>query len=120
MPEISGIIPVTGTSTNFYHIRRGKHEKRVLTALLAVIMVISLGTVSALAEGPTEVGTFDDLTTALAAGGEIKLTADIELTGGDNGTGSVVVPANVTVRLDLNGYKLRQSVLIHLQLMLSM
>ena len=82
-------------------------KKRVLTALLAVIMVISLGTVSALAEGPTEVGTFDDLTTALAAGGEIKLTADIELTGGDNGTGSVVVPANVTVRLDLNGYKIK-------------
>ena len=50
MPEISGVIPVTGTSTNFIISGGENMKKRVLTALLAVIMVVSLGTVSALAD----------------------------------------------------------------------
>lgn len=65
-------------------------KKRVLTALLAVIMVISLGTVSALAEGST---TLPD-----AENGVITLTEDVNLAA------TYVVSSDTTI--DLNGFTL--------------
>ena len=68
-------------------------KKRVLTALLAVIMVISLGTVSALAEGST---TLPD-----AENGVITLTEDVNLAA------TYVVSSDTTI--DLNGFTLSSS-----------
>ena len=68
-------------------------KKRVLTALLAVIMVISLGTVSALAKGST---TLPD-----AENGVITLTEDVNLAA------TYVVSSDTTI--DLNGFTLSSS-----------
>ena len=67
-------------------------KKRVLTALLAVIMVVSLGTVSALAEGTT---------LPAADGGVITLTEDVTLAA------NAEVAAGVT--LDLKGFDITTS-----------
>lgn len=67
-------------------------KKRVLTALLAVIMVVSLGTVSALAESST-------LPTANS--GVITLTENVTLAA------NAEVTAGVT--LDLNGFDITTS-----------
>ena len=57
-------------------------KKRISALLLAVLMVTALLPAMAMAEGnPTEVGTLSELKTALAAGGSIKLTADISTSG---------------------------------------
>ncbi len=68
-------------------------KKRVLTALLAVIMVVSLGTVSALAESSTLPAADDD--------GVITLAEDVTLAA------NAEVEAGVT--LDLNGCKITTS-----------
>ncbi|MBQ3141672.1 MAG: hypothetical protein IJC25_06895, partial [Clostridia bacterium] len=56
-----------------------KHFSKLLTVVLALTMVLTMLNVSFAAAAPVEVGTADDLTAALANGGEIKLTGDITI-----------------------------------------
>jgi len=72
--------------------------KKFFSLVLALVMVLSLTTV---AWGATvEVNDYTTFTGAIADGNEIKLTADIEVTTG------FTIPANTTVTIDLNGFKL--------------
>jgi len=71
-----------------------KKSTRLLSIVLAVLMVISMVPVAAYAETTM---TADSLQAAINNGGEIALENDIQLTQG------LTVPAGVTVTLDLNG-----------------
>ena len=72
--------------------------KKFFSLALALVMALSLTTV---AWGATvEVNDYTTFTGAIADGNEIKLTADIEVTTG------FTIPANTTVTIDLNGFKL--------------
>ena len=72
--------------------------KKFFSLVLALVMALSLTTV---AWGATvEVNDYTTFTGAIADGNEIKLTADIEVTTG------FTIPANTTVTIDLNGFKL--------------
>ena len=69
--------------------------KKVLATILALVMAIGLCSVSWADEGVT---TAEALNTAVGAGGEVKLGADISAT--------ITIPADKTVTLDLNGYSI--------------
>lgn len=71
--------------------------KKVLATILALVMAIGLCSVSWADEGVT---TAEALNTAVGAGGEVKLGADITLTS------MLTIPADKTVTLDLNGYSI--------------
>ena len=79
-------------------------KKSILAILLALVMVASLLPATALADDTwTEVDSAVDLTTALQKGGNIKLTADIEVSTKQNWT------VTKDVILDLNGQKISSS-----------
>ena len=79
-------------------------KKSILAILLALVMVASLLPFGALADDTwTEVNSADALTTALKNGGNIKLTADIEVSTKQNWT------VTKDVILDLNGQKISSS-----------
>ena len=69
--------------------------KKVLATILALVMAIGLCSVSWADEGVT---TAEALNTAVGAGGEVKLGANISAT--------ITIPADKTVTLDLNGYSI--------------
>ena len=73
--------------------------KKVLATILALVMAIGLCSVSWADEGVT---TAEALNTAVGAGGEIKLGADISAT--------ITIPADKTVTLNLNGKTLTGSI----------
>ena len=81
-------------------------KKRVLTALLAVIMVISLGTVSVWAEGPNTVtvntsdGTIQGLKTSIesANDGDTIVIPAGQYTGGGFGVSEIEVDKAVTIK----------------------
>ena len=70
--------------------------KKVLATILALVMALALCSVSWAAE-PTSVNSAEELKTAIATGGEVKLDANITLTS------MLTIPADKTVTLDLNG-----------------
>ena len=79
-------------------------KKSILAILLALVMVASLLPFGALADNTwTEVGTAEEFASALAAGGNIKLTEDIEVSTKQNWT------VTKDVILDLNGQKISSS-----------
>ena len=69
--------------------------KKALATLLALVMAIGLCSVSWADE---DVTTAEALNTAVGAGGEVKLGANISAT--------ITIPADKTVTLDLNGYSI--------------
>lgn len=69
--------------------------KKVVSIALALLMVAVMLPVMAMAEGATVVKTKDELTAAVAKGGEVTL--------GDNITASITIPKDKTVTLNLNG-----------------
>lgn len=71
--------------------------KKIISIALALLMVAVMLPVMAMAEGAT-VATKDELTTAVAAGGEVTL--------GDDITASITVKNGKPVTLNLNGHKL--------------
>lgn len=73
--------------------------KKVLATILALVMAIGLCSVSWADEGVT---TAEALNTAVGAGGEVKLGADI--------SANITIPADKTVTLDLNGKTLTGSI----------
>ena len=73
--------------------------KKALATILALVMAIGLCSVSWADEGVT---TAEALNTAVGAGGEIKLGADISAT--------ITIPADKTVTLNLNGKTLTGSI----------
>ena len=73
--------------------------KKVLATILALVMAIGLCSVSWANEGVT---TAEALNTAVGAGGEVKLGADISAT--------ITIPADKTVTLNLNGKTLTGSI----------
>ena len=70
--------------------------KKVLATILALVMAIGLCSVS-WAANPASVNSAETLKTAVEAGGEIKLAANITLTS------MLTISADKTVTLDLNG-----------------
>ena len=73
--------------------------KKVLATVLALVMALALCSVSWADEGVT---TAEALNTAVGAGGEVKLGADISAT--------ITIPAGKTVTLNLNGKTLTGSI----------
>ena len=74
--------------------------KKIISIALALLMVAVMLPVMAMAEGATkEVSTQEELTAAVANGGEVTL--------GDNITASITIPAGRTVTLNLNGKTLK-------------
>ena len=73
--------------------------KKTLATILALVMAIGLCSVSWADEGVT---TAEALNTAVGAGGEVKLGANISAT--------ITIPADKTVTLDLNGKTLTGSI----------
>lgn len=72
--------------------------KKVVSIALALLMVVVMLPVMAMAEGATVVKTKDELTAAVAKGGEVTL--------GDNITASITIPAGTTVTLNLGAFTL--------------
>ena len=72
--------------------------KKVVSIALALLMVAVMLPVMAMAEGATVVKTKDELTAAVAKGGEVTL--------GDNITASITIPAGTTVTLNLGAFTL--------------
>lgn len=74
--------------------------KKIISIALALLMVAVMLPVMAMAEGATkEVSTQEELTAAVANGGEVTLGANI--------TASITIPAGRTVTLNLNGKTLK-------------
>ena len=72
--------------------------KKILATILALVLALGLCTVSwAENEEVKEVGTADELVTAVAAGGKIKLAKNITLTS------TLVITNGKNVTIDLNG-----------------
>ena len=76
-------------------------KKRLLTVLLAVCLVLALGTVSALADD-TVVTDIDGLKSAVQTSGTITIGADLKLSKDD----IVTVPQGVTIVLDMQGHSI--------------
>ena len=72
--------------------------KKVVSIALALLMVAVMLPVMAMAEDATVVKTKDELTAAVAKGGEVTL--------GDNITASITIPAGTTVTLNLGAFTL--------------
>lgn len=72
--------------------------KKVVSIAMALLMVAVMLPVMAMAEGATVVKTKDELTAAVAKGGEVTL--------GDNITASITIPAGTTVTLNLGAFTL--------------
>lgn len=72
--------------------------KKIISIALALLMVAVMLPVMAMAEGATVVKTKDELTAAVAKGGEVTL--------GDNITASITIPADKTVTLNLGAFTL--------------
>lgn len=72
--------------------------KKVVSIALALLMVAVMLPVMAMAEGATVVKTKDELTAAVAKGGEVTL--------GDNITASITIPKDKTVTLNLGAFTL--------------
>lgn len=72
--------------------------KKIISIALALLMVAVMLPVMAMAEGATVVKTKDELTAAVAKGGEVTL--------GDNITASITIPAGTTVTLNLGAFTL--------------
>lgn len=82
-------------------------KRRVFAAIIAVCMVLSLSAISALADDAwTEVDSVEELTNAIAAGGNIKLTGNITVDTRQNWT----VGEGKTVVLDLNNFTVTNTV----------
>ncbi len=78
-------------------------KKRILTVLLAVCLVVALGTVTAAADGDgTTVNDAAGLQNAVSSGGTVVLDENITLS-------STTLTVNSKVTLDLNGHKLDNS-----------
>ena len=77
--------------------------KLLIIALISILAVIILGitTIVRAEETVTCVSTYEELATAVTAGGNIKLEGDI--------TGNVTIPSGKTVILDLNGHDMTAS-----------
>lgn len=73
--------------------------KKIISIALALLMVAVMLPVMAMAEGANVVSTKEQLTAAVANGGEVTL--------GDNITASITIPAGTTVTLNLNGKTLK-------------
>ena len=77
--------------------------RRLLSMILALVMILSMVPMVSAADDVTEVGNSADFVAAMANGGNIKLTGDIAL-------GAVAaIPADKTVVLDLNGKTISSS-----------
>ncbi len=74
-----------------------------LKAVLALFVALSIVPMSAFADAPVEVSDAAGLQAAFTAGGDIKLTADIDAGERVNGT-IFTVPSGKTVNLNLNGF----------------
>ncbi len=89
--------------------------KKLLCSFLALAMVFTMTTVSfANPDEATVVTTLEELQTAIDAGEDVKLGADITYSGVYNAGKTIKVPtsraaAAVDVTLDLNGYTLAQT-----------
>ncbi|MBQ8808514.1 MAG: hypothetical protein IJZ81_04340, partial [Clostridia bacterium] len=72
--------------------------KRILSLLIAMIMALGCVGITAMAEevAAAEVATYETLVEALAAGNNVKLTADITTT-------AALTTSGVTATIDLNG-----------------
>ena len=92
-------------------------KKRILTALLAVCLVLALGTVTALADGSAEqtetsvalvnglyYDTLADAVNAIESEDTIELVADVTI---NKGVDCLVIPAEKTVTLNLNTYTVK-------------
>ena len=77
--------------------------KKVLSVLLALVMMLSLSVV-AFADDVTEVSTYAELEAAVAAGGKIKLMANIGEVSNSTSYNSIQV--NKDIEVDLNGFTL--------------
>ena len=78
--------------------------RKLLSVLLTLSLLASLLCLSALPAAAAEVSDWVALADALAAGGDIRLTADV--TAPAARTVILTVPAGVTATLDLNGFTL--------------
>ena len=76
-------------------------KKRLLTVLLAVCLVLALGTVTALADD-TVVTDVDEFKTAVQTSGTITIGADMEFSTED----IVTIPQGVTIVLDMQGHSI--------------
>lgn len=72
--------------------------KKIISIALALLMVAVMLPVMAMAEGANVVSTKEQLTAAVAKGGEVTL--------GDNITASITIPAGQTVTLNLGAFTL--------------
>ena len=76
-------------------------KKRLLTVLLAVCLVLALGTVSAMADDAV-VTDVDEFKTAVQTSGTITIGADMEFSTED----IVTIPQGVTIVLDMQGHSI--------------
>ncbi len=76
-------------------------KKRLLTVLIAVCLVLALGTVTALADDAV-VTDIDGLKSAVQTSGTITIGADLKLSTDD----IVTVPQGVTIVLDMQGHRI--------------
>lgn len=72
--------------------------KKTMAMLLALLLVAVMLPVMAMAEGTNVVSTKEQLTAAVANGGEVTLGADINA--------SITIPAGTTVTLNLGAFTL--------------
>lgn len=77
--------------------------KKVVSIALALLMVAVMLPVMAMAADATEVSTQEALKNAVVAGGNIKLTSDIDLNG------SMVIEIDGKLTIDLNGHSIKNS-----------
>ena len=75
-------------------------KKRILTVLLAVCLVVALGTVTAMADG--DVTDVNELKTAVQTSGTIIIGNDMKFSKGD----IVTIPQGVTIVLDMQGHSI--------------
>lgn len=77
--------------------------KKIISIALALLMVAVMLPVMAMAADATEVSTQEALKNAVVAGGNIKLTSDIDLNG------SMVIEIDGKLTIDLNGHSIKNS-----------
>lgn len=77
--------------------------KKIISIALALLMVAVMLPVMAMAVDATEVSTQEALKNAVVAGGNIKLTSDIDLNG------SMVIEIDGKLTIDLNGHSIKNN-----------